>query len=69
MISSGILEEHRQGKYEMVCWVVFNVIFNTAKMPNEWRWSTIVLLYNNRSDIQSCNNYRDIKLLSYTMKV
>nr|XP_009771251.1 PREDICTED: uncharacterized protein LOC104221815 [Nicotiana sylvestris] len=48
---------------------LFNVIFKTKRMPNEWRWSTVVPLYKNRGDIQSCNNYRDIKLLSHTIKV
>ena len=38
-------------------------------MPESWRWSTIILLYKNKGDIQSCNNYRGIKLLSHTMKV
>nr|XP_009766515.1 PREDICTED: uncharacterized protein LOC104217884 [Nicotiana sylvestris] len=48
---------------------IFNVIFKTKKMPEEWRWSTMVLLYKNKSDIQNCNNYRGIKLLCHTMKV
>ncbi|WMV26024.1 hypothetical protein MTR67_019409, partial [Solanum verrucosum] len=47
----------------------FNVIFKTAKMPDEWRWSTMVPLYKNKGDIQNCNNYRGIKLLSHTMKI
>uniref|UniRef100_A0A1S3ZRK0 Reverse transcriptase domain-containing protein n=1 Tax=Nicotiana tabacum TaxID=4097 RepID=A0A1S3ZRK0_TOBAC len=38
-------------------------------MPEEWRWSTMVSLYENKGDIQNCNNYRGIKLLSHTMKV
>ncbi|XP_015158910.1 uncharacterized protein [Solanum tuberosum] len=48
---------------------LFNVIFKTAKMPEEWRWSTMVPLYKNKGDIQNCNNYRGIKLLSHTMKI
>lgn len=36
---------------------LFNVIFRMLKIPEKWRWSTI------------CNNYKGIKLLSYTMKV
>ncbi|XP_070039079.1 uncharacterized protein [Nicotiana tomentosiformis] len=39
------------------------------KMLDEWRWSTVVSLYKNKDDIQSCNNYRGIKLLSHTMKI
>ncbi|XP_070008739.1 uncharacterized protein [Nicotiana sylvestris] len=48
---------------------LFNVIFKTKKMPEELRWSTTVLLYKNKGDIQNCNNYMGIKLLSHTMKV
>ena len=38
-------------------------------MPNEWRKSTLVLLYKNKGDIQDCTNYRGIKLMSHTMKL
>ena len=46
-----------------------NVIFKTAKMPQEWRNSTIIPLYKNKGDVQNCNSYRGIKLLSHTMKL
>ncbi|KAF3623114.1 ASC1-like protein [Capsicum annuum] len=48
---------------------LFNEIFRTAKMPEAWRWSTMIPLYKNKGDIQSCNNYRGIKLLSHSMKI
>ncbi|XP_019258341.1 PREDICTED: uncharacterized protein LOC109236607 [Nicotiana attenuata] len=48
---------------------LFNDIFRTKRMPDEWRWSTVVPLYKKKGDIQSCNNYMGIKLLSHTMKV
>ncbi|KAG5590370.1 hypothetical protein H5410_040884, partial [Solanum commersonii] len=48
---------------------LFNVIFKTTKMPDEWRWSTMVPLYKNKGDIQNYNNYRGIKLLGHTMKI
>ena len=48
---------------------LFNVIFRTAKMPREWRASTVIPLYKNKGDIQDCNNLRGIKLLSHTMKL
>nr|XP_009763263.1 PREDICTED: uncharacterized protein LOC104215207 [Nicotiana sylvestris] len=47
---------------------LFNVI-RMKKMPEEWRWSTMVPVYKNKGDIQNCNNYRGIKLLRYTMEV
>ncbi|XP_060177831.1 uncharacterized protein LOC132607768 [Lycium barbarum] len=48
---------------------LLNVIFRTAEIPKKWRWSTMIPLYKNKGDIQNCNNYRGIKLLSHTMKV
>ena len=40
-----------------------------AKMPDEWRRSILVPIYKNKGDIQSCTNYRGIKLMSHTMKL
>jgi hypothetical protein len=37
-------------------------------MPEEWR-STLVPVFKNKGDIQSCTNYRGIKLMSHTMKL
>ena len=48
---------------------LFNVILRTAKMPREWRFSTVIPLYKNKGDIKDCNNYKGIKLLSHTMKL
>ena len=48
---------------------LFNVIFRTAKMPEEWRSSMVIPLYKNKGDIQDCNSFRGIKLLSHTMKL
>ena len=31
---------------------LFNVIYRTAKMPREWRDSTVIPLYKNKGDIQ-----------------
>ncbi|KAL4304934.1 hypothetical protein AHAS_Ahas16G0027900 [Arachis hypogaea] len=38
-------------------------------MPDELRKSTLVTIYKNKGDIQSCGNYRGIKLMSHTMKL
>jgi len=35
---------------------------------NKWKYSTIIPLYKNKGDAQNCN-YRDIKLLSHTIKL
>ena len=38
-------------------------------MPDEWRKSTLVPIYKNKVDVQNCENYRGIKLMSHTMKL
>nr|GEW52010.1 hypothetical protein [Tanacetum cinerariifolium] len=56
---------------EGVKWLtcLFNKIFLSAKMPDEWRLSEVIPLYKNKGDAQACSNYRGIKLLSHTMKL
>ena len=48
---------------------LFNHIFRSNKMPEEWRKSILVPIFKNKGDIQSCTNYRGIKLMSHTMKL
>ena len=48
---------------------LFNEILRSKKMSNEWRKSTLIPLYKNKGDIQSCGNYKGIKLMSHTMKL
>jgi Reverse transcriptase (RNA-dependent DNA polymerase) len=38
-------------------------------MPDEWRTSILVPIFKNKRDIQNCTNYREIKLMSHTMKL
>jgi hypothetical protein len=48
---------------------LFNLIFRSNKMPEEWRRSILVPIFKNKGDVQSCTNYREIKLMSHTMKL
>ena len=48
---------------------LFNQILRSNKMPKVWRRSIVVLIFKNEEDIQSCYNYRGIKLMSHTMKL
>jgi hypothetical protein len=48
---------------------LFNIIFRSNKMPDEWRQSILVPIFKNKGDAQSCTNYRGIKLMSHTMKL
>jgi hypothetical protein len=38
-------------------------------MSDEWRRSILVQIFKNKGDVQSCINYRGIKLISHTMKL
>jgi hypothetical protein len=48
---------------------LFNLIFRSHKMPDEWRRSILVPIFKNKVDAQSCTNYREIKLMSHTMNL
>jgi hypothetical protein len=48
---------------------LFNLIFRSNKMPDEWRRSILVPIFKNKGDVQSCTNYQGIKLMSHTMKL
>jgi hypothetical protein len=48
---------------------LFNIIFRSNKMLDEWRRSILVSIFKNKGDSQSCTNYRGIKLISHTMKL
>jgi len=48
---------------------LFNLIFRSNKMPEEWRRSILVPIFKNKGDVQSCTNYHGIKLMSHTMKL
>jgi hypothetical protein len=37
---------------------LFNLIFQSNKMPDEWRRSILVPIFNNKGDVQSYTNYR-----------
>ncbi|KAK3520892.1 hypothetical protein QTP86_019360 [Hemibagrus guttatus] len=47
---------------------LFNRVLESERMPEEWR-SVLVPIFKNKGDVQSCSNYRGIKLMSHTMKV
>ncbi|KAK3541252.1 hypothetical protein QTP86_017942, partial [Hemibagrus guttatus] len=48
---------------------LFNRVLESERMPEEWRRSVLVPMFKNKGDVQSCSNYRGIKLMSHTMKV
>ncbi|KAK3575237.1 hypothetical protein QTP86_023435, partial [Hemibagrus guttatus] len=48
---------------------LFNRVLESERMPEEWRRSVLVPIFKNKGDMQSCSNYRWIKLMSHTMKL
>ena len=54
-----------------VSWLMnfFNKIIVIKKMIDDWRKSNLVSIYKNKGDVQSCTNYRGIKLMCHTMKL
>ncbi|KAK3560556.1 hypothetical protein QTP86_010961 [Hemibagrus guttatus] len=48
---------------------LFNRVLESERMPEEWRRSVLVPIFKNKCDVQSCSNYRGIKLMSHTMKL
>ncbi|KAK3574346.1 hypothetical protein QTP86_005153 [Hemibagrus guttatus] len=48
---------------------LFNRVLESERMPGEWRTSVLVPIFKNTGDVQSCSNYRGIKLMSHTMKL
>ena len=46
-----------------------NSIMNTEQMPSAWRESILITIFKGKCDIQECENYRGIKLLSHAFKM
>jgi hypothetical protein len=44
----------------VIVWLtkLFNIIFRSNKMSDEWRRSILIPIFKNKGDIQSCTNYR-----------
>jgi hypothetical protein len=48
---------------------LFNLIFQSNKMHDEWRRIILVPIFKNKGDVQSCTNYQGIKLMTPTIKL
>lgn len=47
---------------------LFNTMMETKRMPKEWRRGVLVPIFNKRN-LQTCSNYRAIRLMSHTIKL
>ena len=50
-------------------WDLMIKIEEQEHIPDEWRESVLVPIYKEKGDVQECQNYLGIKLLSHTMKI
>ena len=48
---------------------LYNRTLESERKPEEWRNSVLIPIFKNKGDVQSCSNYRGIKLISHTMKL
>ena len=48
---------------------LFNRLLMRERMPEECRRSVLIPIYKTKEDQQCCENYREIKLTSHTMKI
>ena len=48
---------------------LLNRLLMGERMPEEWRRSVLIPIDKNKGDAQCCGNYREIELMSHTMKV
>ena len=48
---------------------LYNRTMESERMQEEWRDSVLIPICKNKGDVQSCSNYRGIKLIGHTMKL
>jgi hypothetical protein len=66
-----LIEVWRTLKDITIVWLtkLFNIIFRSNKIPDEWRRIILVPIFKNKGDVQNCTNYWGIKLMSHIMKL
>ena len=57
------------GKAEVTLTITLRNIMQTEKIPDDWRYSTLIPTFKNKGGIQDCQNYRGIKVTSHTLKI
>ena len=49
-------------------WLITKKIMDSERIPEKWRESILIPIFKAK-DVQSCENYRGIKLMSHTLKI
>jgi hypothetical protein len=54
-----LIEVWRTLKDITIVWLtkLFNIIFQSNKIPDEWRRIILVPIFKNNGDVQNCTNY------------
>ncbi|XP_064086075.1 uncharacterized protein LOC135201128 [Macrobrachium nipponense] len=52
-----------------ILWQLMKKIMESEMIPRKWRESILISIIKEKGDIQCCENYRGIKLMSHTLKV
>ena len=52
-----------------ILWNLMHRIFDEEKVPEIWKQSILIPIFKEKGDIQECQNYRGIKLMSHTLKL
>ena len=52
-----------------VLWLLMKKVMDSERIPEKWRESILIPIFKEKGDVQSCENYRGIKLMSHTLKI
>ena len=52
-----------------ILWMLMKKIMDSETIPEIWRESLLIPIFKEKGDIQCCENYRGIKLMSHTLKL
>lgn len=52
-----------------VLWTLMRKVMREERIPETWRESFLIPIFKEKGDVQSCENYRGIKLMSHTLKL
>ena len=44
-------------------------VMDGKEVPNEWKTSAVVTIFNGKEDVMSCGSYKGVKLLEHAMKI
>ncbi|XP_037800610.1 uncharacterized protein LOC119595566 [Penaeus monodon] len=52
-----------------VLWMLMGKVMDEENIPTVWKESILIPIFKEKGDVQNCENYRGIKLMSHTLKL